>query len=224
MRIKILPILFLSIISSGKLPGQSHFTLYAGTAVPVGNFSSDDSDRDYSGGANVGFNIGGKYLYNFTQTNVNLFLSADFNYNGLKESVKDDIKSNLEDVGLYVEIDYYKFINVPLLTGLNLNIPADENLSLWLESGIGLDILKITNMTIYTNNEKATAQFNSSTQFAFTVGGGLKIKDKYLIGVHYNGLGKHRPKGKINSNGQSIRVNDYKIEVSTLSINIGILF
>ena len=98
--------------------------------------------------------------------------------------MKDDIKSVF---GQGVDVTFYKYMNIPLTAGLHYTYKANSQVSLFGELGVGADFLKVTNMTAEANGQKVEMVFDLSTQFAYTVGGGLQFNDKYLLGLHYYG-------------------------------------
>lgn len=214
-------VIVFAIFLSGNLYSQSSFSIHAGPAFPQSDFGDDDIYDDDAGGAGVGFNLGGKYIYKLNEKGLGLFFGADFSLNGLKSSVKDDIE---EEVGTDVDIKYYKFINVPIIAGLNYNFKANEQVSLFADLGIGADFFKVTNMTLEAENEKLEYNFDLSTQLAYKFGGGLLIQDKYIIGLHYNGLGKHNVKGEMKYDGDTEDLNDFELKVDVLTLTFGIKF
>ncbi|HNW54639.1 MAG TPA: hypothetical protein PKN21_10240, partial [Bacteroidales bacterium] len=159
-----------AILFSANAYSQSKCSIHAGAAFPMGEFGSDSQNDEYAGGAAVGFNIGGKYLSTLNQNGIGVFVGGDFNYNGLKSSVKDDMKK-ISSPG--VDLTFYKYINIPLTAGLNYTYKANSQVSLFGELGVGADFLKVTNMTAEANGQKIEMVFDLSTQFAYTLGGGL---------------------------------------------------
>lgn len=207
-----------------NLYSQGSFSLHAGPSFPISDFGDDDMDDEDAGGAGVGLNIGGKYVYKLNDKGLGLYFGADFIYNGLKSSVKDDIEDEFENMGLDVDITYYKYINVPITAGLNYTYKANEQISLFADLGIGADFLKITNYKMEADNEEVELNFDLSTQLAYKFGGGLLIQDKYSIGLNYYGLGKHDVKGEMKYNGDSEDIEDLELKVDVLTLTFGIKF
>ncbi len=220
----ILIIAFFSIASTLNGWSQNEFSFHAGLALPMGDFASDDEDDYNALGAGTGFNFGFKYLHPFTNSPLGYFIGADFFYNGLKKSIKDDTEDLLEDMNLpSVDITYSKFINIPVLTGLNLTVDAGENLMIFGEAGVGIDYFKITDLTA-SSVQKVEIIYGSSTKFAYRIGAGLKINKKYLLNVNYNGLGTHNFKPKIKVGYQSETLDRIKPKTDVVSITLGIIF
>ena len=212
-------VILFAILFSAKAYSQSNCSIHAGAAFPMGVFGSDNYDDEYSGGAAVGFNLGGKYVYTLNETGLGLFIGGDFNYNGLKSNVKDDLKSAFSPG---VDVSFYKYINIPVTAGLNYTYKANSQVSLFGELGVGADFLKVTNMTAEANGQKVEMVFDLSTQFAYTLGGGLVLSDKYMLGLHYYGLGDHNVGGTMKYNGDSEDLDKNKIKVRMLNLTLGI--
>lgn len=219
-----LTVIVIAIFLSGNVYSQSSFSIHAGPSFPLSDFGDDDFNDDNAGGAGIGLNLGGKYTYQLNENGLGLFLGADFNYNGLKSSVKDDLEEEFDNLGADIDIKYYKYINVPIIAGLTYTYKANEQIALFADLGIGADFFKVTNMTMEANNEELEFNFDLSTQLAYKFGGGLLIQDKYTVGVHYNGLGKHNVKGKISYAGDSEDIDDLKLKVDILTLSLGIKF
>jgi hypothetical protein len=213
----------IAIFLSGTVYSQSSFSIHAGPSFPLSDFGDDDSDDPDAGGAGVGLNLGGKYLYKLNDKGLGLYIGADFNYNGLKSSIKEDIESVYEGMEADIDITYQKYINVPITAGINYTFKANEQVSLFADLGIGADFLKVTNMTIEIDNEEIEANYDLSTQLAYIFGGGLLLQEKYIIGLHYNGLGKHNVKGEIDFEGDTEDA-DSELKVDVLSLTVGIKF
>lgn len=211
----------IAIFLSGNVFSQNSFSIHAGPAFPLSDFGDDDWDDEDSGLAGVGLNFGGKYVFKLNDKGLGLFLGADFNYNGLKSDVKDDIE---DEYGSDVDIKFFKYINVPVTAGLNYTFKANDKIALFGDFGIGPDFLKVTNMTIEEDNEEEEYNYELSTQLAYKIGGGLIVKDKFIIGLDYNGLGEHNIKGEYKYDGDSEDLDSQKLKVSLLTLTFGIQF
>ena len=200
-----------------NLYSQGNFSLHAGPSFAISDFGDDDIDDDDAGGAGVGLNIGGKYTFKLNDKGLGLYLGADFNYNGLKSS-------ELDDMGADIDITYFKYINVPITAGLNFTFKANDQVSLFGDLGLGADFFKVTNMTMEADNEELEFNYKLSTQLAYKIGGGLLIQDKYIIGLHYNGLGEHNVKGEMKYDGDTEDLDDTKLKVDILTLTFGVRF
>lgn len=215
--------ILIAIFLSVNAYSQSSFSLHAGPAFPVGDFGDDDVNDEDSGGAGIGINLGGKYLYSLNDKGLGLYVDAGFNFNSLKKSVKDDTKEALDDyIGMDADIKFYKYINVPLTAGLSYSVKANDQVALFGDAGIGVDFLKVTNMTIEVQSEEIKYNFDLSTHLAFKLGGGLLIQDKYIVGLHYNALGNHSVKSEAKYSGgtEDLGSSDLKVDLLTLTFGI----
>jgi len=208
-----------AILLSMNAYSQNNCSFHVGAALPMGTFGSDSQNDDNAGGAGVGFNLGGKYLYKLNESGLGLFIGGDFNFNGLKSSVKDDVKNTF---GSGVDVTYYKYLNIPVTAGLNYTYEANSLISLFAEAGVGADFLKVTDLTVEANGQKLEMSFDLSTQFAYTLGGGLMFNDKFMLGLHYFGLGDHNVGGQAKLNGDSEDLESSKLKVSLLNLTLGI--
>lgn len=213
----------IAVFSSVNAYSQSSFFFHAGPAFPISDFGNDDVDEDDAGGANVGLNLGGKYVYPLNNNGLGLFIGADLNYNGLKGSVKDYFEDQYSYLGVDDEdITYYKYVNVPVTAGLSGTYAGNGQVSVFGEVGIGVDFLKITDMTIEVNNKDMVTNFDVSAQLAYVIGGGVWINDKVGIGLHYNNLGKHEIDGEMKYAGytEDLESSDLKVGLVTLTLGV----
>jgi hypothetical protein len=197
---------------------QSTISLHAGPAFATGDFGDGDfTNSNKTSGAGVGLNVGGKFVNTLNDKGLGLFLSGELNYNGLNSDAQDFFDKLVDGA----DVTYMKFINVPLMGGLNFTIPANDKVSLFGEAGLGLDILKVTDMTFSANGNDAVMSFEMSTALGFKFGGGLIIDDKYIISLHYNTLGEHKIKSSLKADGDTQDQGTMKREVTILALTIG---
>ncbi|MDP1817442.1 MAG: hypothetical protein Q8K92_23490, partial [Leadbetterella sp.] len=175
---------------------QGFFQGHIGIAIPMGDFADDYYPNTFyrgSGYASKGFNLGLKYYSPLKYDGLSLVLSVNFFYNKLSKDFRNEYE---DDYGDY-NISFPKYLNVPILAGLNYSIPLKENLAFFGEGSIGVNMLKITNLKregSYNggNNYSTTIEnFSPSVKVGYTIGGGILIQDKYRIGLNYYGLGSH---------------------------------
>lgn len=203
---------------------QGYFSVHMGPAIPVGDFADDDINEDDAGGAGVGLNLGGKFSYPISDLGLSLFVGADLNFNCLQKEVKDDIEDRYDYLGLDLDIRYSKYINMPLIAGVNYTYKANDLISLFGDFGIGPDLLKITKTKIEAGNDEIEFEYKMSAQFALKIGGGIMFKDKFFVGLHYNAFGEHEVEGEIDTNGNSIDLEDTEIRVNLLTLTFGVKF
>lgn len=207
------------IMLSGNAYSQNSFSLHAGPSFPLADFGDDDLNDEDAGCAGVGLSLGGNYVFQLNDKGLGLYLGADFDINGLKSSVKDDIEDNLASG---VDIEFYKFINVPVIAGLNYSFKGNDQIALFGNAGIGPDILKVTDMTMKQGSNKVEISYETSAKLAYSIGGGLILDDKIILGVNYYGLGEHNLKGEAKYSGYTDTLDDQKLKVSLMTVTIGI--
>jgi hypothetical protein len=178
------------------------FSIHFGGAFPVGNFGNEvglvfdphywrmvpNFDNGFSAGP--GFNIGIKGKIPLTVNGLGIFISGDFIYNGVKGTLKndyDDEQAKIErDGGSFTRSRY---INVPILMGINYKYRVNQNFGIWVEGGLGTNFRKITATKIDYGNYTETAKAPVRICFAGQVGAGIMVNDLFSIGLHYYGLG-----------------------------------
>lgn len=199
---------------------QGNFMVHLGPAVPLSGFASDDIDNDDSGGAAVGVNVGVQYIYPLSESGFGIFGGIDFNYNGLKKDVKDYIEELYESFGIAIEdIKYYSYFNIPLTLGLNYTYQADDKIGVFANTGLALNLLKITNLELESNGQTVMTQIDVAYGIGFKVGGGVLINQKYSISIDYLALGKHDIEGKVKSPVESQDFDgEQKVDLLTLTV------
>ncbi len=200
---------------------SSNFSIHAGLAFPSGEFGDDDTDDDDSGLAGVGIDLGGKYIYQLDKKGLSLFGSADLILNGLQSDTEDDLEDNLEDYYDWEDINFYKYINIPVLTGLNYTYNVNSGISIFGEVGLGFNLLKVTTMTFEYDNEDGKMTFDPSTKFAYKIGGGINFKNGLSAELNLLKLGEHELEGETKYDGDTEDFNDYRelnISIATLTI------
>ena len=227
----ILVLAFVSISLYSKAQGK--FDLHVGGSFPMGDFKSKDSET--GGGASSGLNIGLKYLYPVSSCDgLSITGGIDWHYNGINQSIKDDLRALVTSAGYTnLSLDYFSYINVPVLVGLNYQIPVNKTFGIFGDAGLGINYSKVTDLNMRFSfqgtNATVTETFDPSIKMAFQVGAGLLIQKQYTIGLHYNILGSYAYNGKMTAtmSGQS-QTSDItptgKISVNILDLTVGILF
>ncbi len=203
---------------------QGYFSAYLGPAIPVGDFADDDINEDDAGGAAIGLNLGGRFSYPIADIGLSLFAEANLNFNCLQKEVKEDIENLYRYLGPDVDIRYSKYINMPLIAGINYTYKANDLISLYGDFGIGPDFLKITRTKAESGNNELELEYKMSAQFALKIGGGILFKDKFFVGLHYNAFGEHEVEGEMEYNDHSVDMDDTEIRVNMLTITAGVRF
>ena len=219
-------ILFASCVFT--LNAQTKSELQIGLAVPQGNFADNDyyeAIYDGDGVAGTGFYLGYKLLSPLSTDGLYWTFNAGIMYNDLQS----DFKDYLEDEEMYYVDDYSlpKYFNVPILAGLQYEKTISDGLNLFGEAGVGLNILKITNLSGEEDNYEELTTFKPSVGLGFKIGAGIVLQEKYTISLNYLGLGSHKVKYEYESEYYSESYDDKferALSVSSLNITFGIRF
>lgn len=221
---KIIVCILLSLCLTSKIYSQDGFSVHLGPSFPLSAFASDDIDNDNAGGAAVGLNLGVKYVYPLTTSGLGIFGGIDFNYNGLKKDIKDDIEAAYESLGIAnPDVKYYKYMNIPVTAGLNYAFQPEDKIGVFANAGLALNFMKITDMELKALGQTITTEMDLTTALGLKIGGGVILKKNILLSIDYIGLVNHDLEGKIKvgSNSQDI---DGEQKFSVLTLTAGFKF
>lgn len=201
--------------NTSALNKATEFSIHLGGAFPMGDFGDSRasrglvawSDKTEKAGAGTGFDIGAKLKFNIPSINgLGVMLTADLFYNGPNNDVKDWIDDLIysyiyDDELDDAEITAPKYINIPIMLGVNYDYTINEKISVWGEAGIGANIRKMTMLKQYLSSGDVELiikqKYDITTTFAFQIGAGLKLMDKVSLGLHYYALGSGKVKGMV---------------------------
>ena len=220
-------ILFASCVFT--LNAQTKSELQIGLAVPQGDFADDDEDDaifDGDGVVGTGFYLGYKLLSPLSTDGLYWTFNAGIMYNDLQSDFKDDLEDAVDDADDY---SLPKYLNIPILAGLQYEKTISDGLNLFGEAGVGLNILKITNLSYEEDDYEELTTFKPSVGLGVKIGGGIVLQEKYTISLNYLGLGSHKVKyeyeyvydGESESDDDKF---DKALSVSSLNITFGIRF
>lgn len=222
-----LAVFFASCVFS--LNAQTKSELQIGLAMPQGDFADDDEDHaifDGSGVAATGFYLGYKLLSPLKTDGLYWTFNAGIMYNDLQSDFKDDLEAEMDDAD---DFSLPKYLNVPILAGLQYEKSLSDGFKLYGEAGLGLNVLKLTNLSASEDDSEMKMTFKPSAKLGFKIGAGIVLQDKYTISLNYLGLGSHKVKYEyeVEYDGDS-ESDDDKFEkalsVSSLNITFGIRF
>lgn len=207
------------LFACGSAKAQTQTYLNLGLSVPTGKFAEGDEDgfalltESKEGGAGVGANLGLKWKFPTKAKGLGILLSVDGIYNGLNNDIKDlfeELVDEYEDEGADVTLRKPNYINVPVMLGLNYCYEASDNIGIYGEAGIGLDARFITNFRLeleesgndpyygrYSYEETLKFEYDPAVSFAFQLGAGILINNRFTIGVNLYNLGSAKVKGKV---------------------------
>ena len=187
------------------------YSIYFGASTPLGSFGQAPSpelypaelfhtklswndDITYGDADFVGANIGVKAKYNISGLKgLGIIATADVLFNTAADF---DIKEVDESDAYLDEYFYSAYINIPVMVGANYNYAINDKVSIWGEAAIGANLRIITS---YISDEKRVdgsyhlyhieTDYDNCFTLGFQAGLGVKLKNKYSIGVHYYNLG-----------------------------------
>lgn len=208
-----------ALVRDKNQPIQGTFSYHFGLSIPTGNFADDIGVR--SGRAGLGVNFGIQYLYPLSENGLSLFAGLDLNYNGLKKSVRDDAEDDLDSDA---DVTFPKYLNIPVSGGLHYTYILNEKATLYGKGGLAVSFLKITNLKYSYGGDEETSKYELSTNLGLTLGGGLILNDKIDIAITYWGLGEHEIKGEVEYDGDTEKLDRYKLDDSIFTLTIGFKF
>ncbi len=222
--LKFIAITLFSLILTVKSYSQGNISIHVGSSLPVSDFASDDSEKEDAAGAAVGLNVGVKYIYPITQNGLGIFGGIDFNYNGLKKSVKDDFEEPFEEMGINdLDIKYNKYLNIPITAGLDYTYQPNDNFGVFANVGLAYNLLQVTDMEIKTNGATLTMETDLATSVGFKIGAGVLINEQISVAIDYWGLGEYDTKTTIKSDDGSDDIEG-KLKVDLLTLTVGFRF
>lgn len=224
------------LISGGKAFAQKDgFSLHLSGVFPNGKFAEfEDNDKvcalvngsSKTGSAGAGFGVGFKYQFPISQVaNLRFLVGAELMYNPLNGDAKDWFDDEFDSGkgsgdGLSYDYDYEvsmpKYLNVPLMAGLNYSFNLNDKINIFGEFAAGINMRLFTNAkllreregigwynngytTVYydfTDTYELIYKYDNAIAFAYRFGAGITF-DKISIGLHWYNLGTAKVKGKV---------------------------
>ena len=237
-KIKTLIILSLILFVGGQMMAQTRGHLFLGATFPLGDFSDFDGFEDFAlihadehdGGAGIGFSAGFRWYFNVGVEGLGVMLSVDGFYNGPNPDLKEAYRRKESSSGnqwLGGSFDYKstpKFVNVPLMLGLNYIYYFNPHFGIFAEAGAGGNLRFITEMeTVGTvtalgldTQITTTQKYDNVFSFAYQAGLGMEVAKNLVIGFSFYDFGKGLAKGdetvrrKILSSDTSTKETYYK--------------
>ena len=224
-KMKIILFVIISLFAYKKSFSQVSASLHLGPSFPVSDFMSLYTlDNKEVNGASIGFNISNQYIVPLSKLGFGLFGGIDFNYNDVKKESKNSIegsyKSFIENYGAMsnlIKIKHIKYINLPLSTGINYSYDKNDQIGVFINSGLVFNCLKTTNFRVSHNNssEGIINKFELATNFGFKIEGGILISQKIYLSFAYLGLGQHKVKGEFFRTSGDALIDDSSEEFTT---------
>ena len=216
-------LIVLGIFTGYNIYSQNNFELHAGLSNPISDFGSDDVNNDEAGGATTGINVGFKYTYQLNDEGVGLFAGFDFNYNGLAQNMKNELREIFGEIGS-TKYDFFEYYNFPVSGGLSYTYAANSNISIFGNGGLTLNFLKISDLGIGVYGGTAKLKFDLATSLGYRISGGVIINKKTSIAINYWGLGKHDMNSEMSFAGEHEDFDLGEIKVDILTLTLGYNF
>ena len=218
-----------------NLSAEKKNEIQFGLSTPSGDFADDDMNDAIFNGTGFavdGFYVGYKHISPLSTNGLSWTLNAGMTYNKLGEDFEEDFEEGLTEYitetygyGYDVDVKFLKYINVPVIAGLQFERVIANNLSLFGEFGIGFNILKLTDLTLSIDEDDAVYKFDPSMKAAYKIGGGVLIKGKYSINLTYMNLGSHKVSYTVESSDDPIDDSFNKsLPVSNMNLTFGLRF
>lgn len=206
---------------SGTLIAQIQLSVQGGFSFPTSEFGDDDFSDNDSGLAAPGIFAGLQFIYPLNQNGLGLFASADLHFNGILRDSKEDFEDLFNSSA---DITHFKYLNLPLIAGLEYWLRPNEQLALFGNLGIGPNFMKRTNLKVENGNNELKYRWDLATTLAFKISGGFVIQDKYKLGIIYTGLGEQRLKGEIEfDDGDTEDLDRARMSSSMISLMVGLV-
>ena len=222
-RLKIVISLALMLMVGGSLWAQSHSNgaLYLGASFPIKDFARFDAldnlalfDADSKEcGASIGFNAGLKWYFNMGipgASGLGVLFSIDGFYNGPNAQLEEAYRSNEGQNGSqflggsFAYKSTPKYINAPVMIGLNYIYDLTSSLSVYAEAGGGANVRYITPLKTmgtvmllgFENKEVSTQHYDIGFSFAWQAGIGIEVGRKFRVGCSFYDFGKTNLRGE----------------------------
>ena len=191
---------------------QTDFSFHLGGVFPLGSYaeSKDNLNSLQNGnyeiawntitdkaGATLGLNLGAKLRFNLpAKKGFGVIATADLFFNPSNKEARDWVEDymilNTENIGIKnYDISIPKYINIPIMLGLNYEYNIKDNVKIWGEAAVGFNIGIITDYTIDAPEyyyEYYVDYYNHST-LCFQLGVGVLLLEQLSVGLHYYNLG-----------------------------------
>lgn len=209
------------LLFSVNVMAQTSISYHLGASKPLGDFANSRAEDRYDviwldydsekGGAGMGLNLGVKMKSDIAAIEgLGFIFTTDVFYNGANADVKEWKSEELEaDENEYddVKLTLPKWLNIPMMVGLNYEYAINDDFGIWTEFGAGANLGKLTNLKDFCeiDNEEYTYKevYEFKVSAAFQLGVGVKLSDKISMGVHYYSFGNRRIEGQYFFEGDS---------------------
>jgi len=209
----------LLMVLGGQAMAQTRGAMFLSASFPIKDYAEFDGFSDFAltsldsdaddGAAGVGFNLGLKWYFNVGVKGLGVMLSLDGFYNGPNSDLKTAYRNNEGYVGgqfIGSGLEYNstpKYINSPLMLGLNYIYHFNPSLGIYVEAGAGANARFITSMetvrktdVLFVESQVTTTQkYDNAISFAWQAGAGIEVAQNLVIGFSFYDLGNAVVKG-----------------------------
>ena len=203
---------------------EKKYLLSASISFPSGDFG-DDSGKD-AGLAKTGFGISGSLTLPSGSPGLGWTFSASFLLNGIDDT---ELKQELREMLYYfgyegnIDLDFGYWVNVPILAGLKYKTPLSPTSDFYFIGQVGINFVKGPTMKLSLDDGfSSKTTYDVVSDFAFAVGGGFIINQKFTVELKYLGLGEPEIEGTSESGSESVEIEGIDQPISILLISLGI--
>lgn len=209
----------------------SQIEITAGAAFPLGSYLDEVQtfplnnnkifklpDGNYLYGAQIGMDVGLKYRLKIHQ-NLGAFCGVNMIWNPVKKDFKKHIENNIGLITGDYNVKTGQYFHIPIMAGLHYTYHASKEFGIFVEAGGGVNLLQRSPFQItatiqnYVDENKSydfeiLSKYDLATTFCFQAGVGAVVNNRFLISVHYYGLGSSPAKGTTTTKGFTALIDD----------------
>lgn len=192
-----------------QLSAQTNVYLNLSGVVPTGDFAEGDENEwglmteDNEGGAGLGFNAGLKFNIATGVNGLRAMITMDAIYNGLNSDLQDAFEDAIdsgEDNFKDYSLTKPRYVNIPVMAGVNYTYEFNNKFGLFAEGGLGPDLHIVTKSEEYRENASAkttsTIEYKPQLSLAYQLGAGVEINKRFIMGLSFYNLGSAKVKGE----------------------------
>ena len=184
-------------------------SVFAGVALPVGEFHSTDSE---SGGfALAGYTFGVDLAYDL-EHEVFWLTTISISYNKLDEL------SYRKASGLpsSINLDFGSYSTISPVTGFGVLVPVSQQTSLFFAGQMGALFGTTPEATASAGSQSISITSGSGSAFAFSLSGGIRVNERVTLGLKYL---SGQPRYSVSMEGKALSVErEFEQPTSILEI------
>jgi len=218
---KVLLLLMIVSVNCTDLLSQSAFNIHIGPSISLsdsGPYSYIIGGEEIISSPGVGFDVGIKYSYQWSEKGFGAFTSFDFILNWVNGDYKDAAE-RFSDGFATTLVKLPVYLNLPLSAGLVYTYKASDKLSVSCNPGITVNFMTMTDYK--WNDLTITLERDWSTSIGFRIGLGLLLNERVSLDVDYLGLGNHKSVGRSILEGEQPQESTDELNIQLLTITAG---